>query len=546
MVASLEQAQQLIAAYERTMETQRQQIALQSEQIATLQEQVQVLDQALQTAKGTIERQQHQLNQALRRLYGTRSEHYHPDQLRFDNLLLQALPEATAAPEPAGLPLDEPPPTRPRRPRKHTPHGRLELPDHLERVIVELEVPEKDRICPRTGKPMVCIGYEDSPKLECRPAGLFVKVYRRAKYVSPDRQAGATVGVLTAPLPDHPIPKCKADVGLIAYAIVSKFADHLPLYRLDGILERQGVPLARSTLDGWVLSTAEALWPLGQTLTRTVLEGEVLYTDDTVMPLLEPRHGKTRKARMWVYIRGRPGPRLVTYDFSLDRTKQRPQDFLAGYVGFVHADAFGGYDELFTREGVIEVACWCHVRRRFDEAMDSRPREASDILGRIQRFYHCERELRPLPDEMRRARRQEEVRPIIEGIFDRLEQLQSQTLPSEPLRGAIDYACNQREALLRFLEDGRLDPDNNVAENAIRPLALNRKNSLFVGSPRGGRAAALYFGLIQSCKACGVDPFQYFDDVLRRVMSHSVSRLRELLPDQWQPLPRDARGLILQ
>jgi len=517
-------------------------LAQQGEKLQAQQTQIEVLEGSLKTALATITRQQHQLEQYLKRLYGRRSEQYHPDQLLLDPLLRSSLPEAAPSPIPAPRPPSAPA-TPPRQPRR-TPHGRLPIPEHLERVVIDLELAEAERICPHTGTPMVCIGYEEREKLEYRPGRLFVNVYRRAKYASPDRIGGNGVGVLTAPVPDHPIAKCKADLGLIAHAIVSKFADHLPFYRQDAIFSREGVEIGRSTLDGWALATAEALAPLGEALKQAVLDTDVLFTDDSPMPLLEAGRGQTRTARLWVYVRGAPEPPLTAYEFTLDRRKRRPVEYLGGYQGYIHADAYGGYDELFTQEGVIEVGCWCHARRRFDEAMTSRPRQASEILAGIGRFYALEKEWRPLPPEVRHPQRLERARPLLTGLFTRAEEMRAATLPSEPLRSAIDYLLHQRQALLRFLDDGRLKPDNNTAENAIRPLAIGRKNWLFAGSERGGRAAALYLGLIQSCKACHVNPWAYFDDVLRRIMSHPVRQLRQLLPDLWQPLDRDARGQL--
>jgi hypothetical protein len=242
---------------------------------------------------------------------------------------------------------------------------------------------------------------------------------------------------------------------------------------------------------------------------------------------------------MWVYVRGGVGPPLTVYDFSIDRSKRRPLDFLEYYHGYVHADAYSGYDELFRKPGIIEVGCWAHARRKFDEAVSSRPQEATNILACIARLYHEVETLcaKVSPEERRRCR-QERAMPILDGIFAKIEEMRPRTIPSEPLRKAIDYALNQKKALYRYLEDGRLRPDNNLAENAMRPVAVGRKNWLFVGSERGGRAAALFMSLIKSCKDCNVNPWEYFDDLLRRIMSHPVNRLRELLPDQWKPLPR--------
>jgi transposase len=531
MVASLEEALQVIAK--------------QSEMIAALQGQVESLEQSLKTSLATVAKQQHQIDQHLRRIYGASSERYVPGQTYLDPLLLQASTDGTATPQAEPSEADDESPVPERRPRKHTPHGRVPIPDHLERVLIELDLDEAERLCPRTGEPMIVIGYEQSEKIDYRPGQLVVNVYRRAKYASPDRRHGNDVGVLTAPMPDHPIPKCKADIGLVAHAIVSKFADHLPFYRQDSIFEREGVHIARSTLDGWALQTADALMPLGEALKAAVLDSDVLFSDDSIIPLLERGRGKTRKARVWVYVRGGPGPPLAAYDFTLDRRKQRPLEYLGDYQGYIHADACSGYDELFVKDGVVEVGCWCHARRGFDEAMTSRPGEASDILGRIRVLYKHERQIRDESPTRRHAYRQEHVRPVLASLIERVETLRPTTLPAEPLRKAIDYVLNQRTALQRFLDDGRLEADNNTAENAIRPLAIGRKNWLFAGSERGGRTAALYLGLIQSCKVCDVNPWAYFDDVLRRVMSHPVKRLRELLPDQWRPAERDARRLIL-
>jgi transposase len=420
------------------------------------------------------------------------------------------------------------------------------MPEHLERVEIVLDIPEQDKVCPETGKPLKLIGWEISEKLEFRPGKVVVNVFKRPKYGSPDSIAAGDLGVIIAPMPDHPIEKCKADVGLLAQIIVSKFADHLPLYRQDGIFERRGVEIPRATQTSWVLQTYEAIIPLGEALKRAVLEPDVIFTDDSIIPLQVKGHGRVRKARLWAYVLGDRGPPLTVFDFSCDRSKKRPLDFLGDYRGYVHADAYSGYDELFRREGIIEVGCWVHARRKFDEAVSSRRIEATEIMARIAQLYQVEALVSEMTPEERRRVREERSRPIIDGIFARLEELKAATLPSEPLRKAIDYALNQRQALSRYLDDGRLKPDNNTAENAIRPLALGRKNWLFAASERGARATALFLGLVQSCKACGVNPWEYFDDVLRRIMSHPVNRLRELLPDRWQPLPKDERGLIIQ
>jgi hypothetical protein len=337
-------------------------------------------------------------------------------------------------------------------------------------------------------------------------------------------------------MPDHPIEKCKADIGLISHIIVSKFADHQPLYRLDGIFERERVIIPRSTQTSWVMQTYEAILPLENELKKAVLASNILFTDDSIIPLQVKGNGKVKKARLWVYVRGGSGPPLCVYDFSVDRSKKRPLDFLGDYQCYIHADAYGGYDELFKIIGIIEVACWVHARRKFDEATSSRPLEATEILARIAMLYKIESECTGMKPDERARERQKHAKPVIDGIFARLEELKPAVTPSEPLMTAITYALNQREALYRYTENGWLKPDNNTSENKLRCLALGRKNWMFAGSERGGRATALFLGLIQSCKACNINPWEYFDDMLRRIMSHPVNRLRELLPDQWQPV----------
>jgi transposase len=503
--------------------------------------QIEELTQKLHSSELNLSRLQHQVEQLLRRIYGRRSEKMDPNQMMFESLLLEASQQPVSNPEPL-VPVVETEKPAPVRTKRNHP-GRIPIPDHLERIEIVLDLPEEQKICSQSGQPLKQIGWEISEKLEYRPGRLIVNVYKRPKYSANDLEGP---GVLMASMPDHPIERCKADVGLIAYIIVSKFADHLPLYRQNGIFEREGVDIPRATQTSWVLQTYEALNPLEKALKLAVLEGDILHTDDSIIPLQVKGRGKVQKARLWAYVRGGTDPPLTVYDFSHDRSKKRPLDFLGDYQGYVQADAYSGYDELFRREGVIEVGCWVHTRRHFDEAVSSRKLEATEIMARIGQLYKIEAECAELKPEPRFLVRQERSRPLIDQLFARIEELKAQTIPSEPLRKAVDYALNQRQALYRYLEDGRLKPDNNIAENAIRPLALGRKNWLFAASERGARATALFLGLIQSCKAYQVNPWEYLDDLFRRIMSHPVSRLRELLPDQWKPLPKNEFGLIVK
>ena len=496
------------------------------------------LSMKLQTTQRQLSTLQHQIEQLLRRLYGRKSEKIDPNQMMLDSIIQESIAQSAVIP-PAAVEdkMDATTSSKPGKERKErVQHGRLPIPEHLERVEIIIDIPENKKVSPQTGEPLKVISVEVSEKLEYRPGKLFVKVYKRPQYALPDNE-----GVVCAAMPDSPIAKCKADVGLLAHVIVSKFADHLPLYRQDAIFQREKVEIPRATQSGWLMQMYESIKIIKPVLRQAVLESGIIFTDDTPVALQDHHNnpGKFKKARLWVYVRGGTGPPLTMYDFSMDRGKKRPLDFLDGYRGYVHADAYSGYDELFKREGIIEIGCWAHARRKFDEASSSRSKEATDILARIARLYHeVESPGKDLKIEELYQLRQEKARPILDSIFVTLADLKCKTIPSEPLRKAIDYSLNQKAALYRYLENGHLKPDNNTAENAMRPVALGRKNWLFVGSERGGHAAALYMSLIQSCKNCDVNPWEYLNDMLRRIMGHPVSKLRELLPDQWKSLSR--------
>ena len=294
------------------------------------QAQIEELTRKLDSAQQQLKKLQHQVEQLLKRIYGRRSEKFNPNQLMmFEKEFIEALEGGgygcEGVEEVSEIRVEK------KRAIKRRHLGRIPIPDHLEREEVILDIPEEEKVCPKTGKPLKMIGWEVSEKLEYRPGRLFVKVYKRPKYVSPDPVVSESVGVITASMPDHPIERCKADVGLLSQIIVSKFADHLPLYRQDGIFEREGVTIPRSTQTSWLLQCYETIKPLGEVLKQVVLESDILFTDDTPIPLQVKGHGRVKKGRLWVYIRGGPGPPLAVYDFSPDRSKRRSLDFLDGY-----------------------------------------------------------------------------------------------------------------------------------------------------------------------------------------------------------------------
>ncbi len=496
--------------------------------------QLAALTDALRHAEQRQQALQHQVELLTRRLFGPTSEKFHPDQLLLDGVLIAGLDqgEVASATPPA---VTEVQPHQ----RQVPGHGRSELPAHLERVEVLVDLAPAEKVCAVTGAPLVVIGTERTEKLAYTPERLYVKVFVRPKYASPTQVNGSSVsGLKMAPLPLWPIAKCKADPSLLAAVAVAKFVDHQPLYRQLQITRRQDVELARQTVDGWLLQLADApLAGLYTTLKTEALASDVLFTDDTPVPLLVPGLGKTRSARLWAYRTG-AGPPLVVYDFSVDRRKQRPLDFLGAYHGAIHADAYSGYDELFRQPGVLEIGCWAHARRKFDEAVSAAPREATEMLAGIRRLYQVEAQAKEWEPSARAALRQQACPPILAGLFARAEALQVTTLPKSPLAQALTYLLNQREVLQRYLTDGRLRPDNNLAENILRPLAIGRKNWLFIGGERGGRAAALFFSLLQTCLLNHVNPATYLEDVLNRIMAHPAAQLRDLLPHRWQPRPQ--------
>ncbi len=522
---ALEQSQALLSEKDAEVEELRTQLEKRDRQIDDLTE-------SLTQANRSLEKLQQQMEQLLRRVYGPRSERHDPNQLVFEGFLSEGeeRAEGTDLDDESG---DEEELRPTKRKKRRRPHGRDIIPEHLERREVLLDLPEEEKVCPETGKPLVCMGYEESEKLEYEPGHFYVNVYKRPKYVSPDRQS-LTMGVKTAPMPEHPILKCKADLGLLANVLVMKYEDHLPLYRMEGIFRRERITIPRTTLCGWTLGCADALAPLYDEMKKEVLSRDILFTDDTIIPLLEKGRGKTKRARMWVYVGGGNGPPYRLYDFTEDRRKERPLEFLGDYRGYIHADAYSGYDVLFRKEHVIEVGCWAHCRRKFHEALSSSPREATEAVAEIKRLYQIERQARELTSDQRRGYREDQSHPVLDELFSRFEELSADALPQSPLGQALTYALNQKDALHRFLEDGRLEIDNNTAENAIRPLALGRKNWLFAGSPQGGKAAATIMSLTQTCRALGINAWEYLRDVLGRIMSHNSNRVDELLPANWK------------
>lgn len=485
-----------------------------------LQEIVRTMRSALADKERRIEQLLHQLREHLRQRFGRRSEKLSDGQLA---LFLDELAKAGDVEVDAAAPAPGPPPRRAR------PHGRRPLPRDLPRQRIEHPVPEEERTCQGCHEPMSRIGEEVSEQLDYRPATMVVLEHVRPKYACPRCQEG----VVTAEKPPQPIEKGLPGAGLLSHVVVSKYADHLPLYRQAGILRRHGVEIPSSTLGDWVRETAEVLSPLCHRMKALVLESEMIRTDDTPVPVLDPERTSVREGRLWVYLGDATHP-FTVYDFSPDHQQRWPREFLDGYRGYLQADAYRGYDQLFEDGRVIEVACWAHGRRRFYEAQATDTLRSHVALAFIHLLYEVEDAARPLGHEERQRLREERSRPLLVKFEAWLGQQAPAVLPKSPIGEAITYARNQWTALTRYIEDGRLEIDNNAAERALRAVVLGRKNYLFAGSDGGGRSAAVHYSLIQTAKAHGLDPFEYLRDVFAKLPTWPAKRVDELLPPAWK------------
>jgi transposase len=463
------------------------------------------------------------LDQLLRRLYGPRAERISAEQLL---LFADVVPPPPAPPPPESEPA-APSPTK-------RGHGRHKPARELPRIRVAHEVPEAERLCPSCQRPRDAIGVETSEQLDYQPASLFVAVHERTKYVCKHCEEH----VVIADKPAQPIDKGLPGPGLLAHVVTCKYADHLPLYRLERILERQGVELSRSTLCDWMRDAAKLLRPLYARLVDAVLRSEVLHTDDTPVPVLDETRDTTRQGRMWVYLGDRTHPYTV-FDYTPNRARDGPVQFLADYAGYLQADAYGGYDGIYIGSAgrIVEVACWAHARRKFFDARTTDPERGHAAIAWIRRLYDIEDGAKAMSDVERAAYRQEQARPLLTSFAQWLREQRELVLPKSPISQAMAYALSNWEALCRYTDVGFLAIDNNAAERAIRPITLGRKNWLHLGSDNGGHTAAVLFTFTATCRRHDLDPFAYLRDVFTRLPGLPADRLDELLPDRWQAVP---------
>jgi transposase len=472
-----------------------------------------------------IRKLQNQVENLLRHRYGQKADRINPDQLVFE-----AMKEILRLAEEKGACEAEQAETEaPTEKKKPEGHGRRTIPSNLQRERVEHEVAAQERICKECGREKIRIGEEISERLEYQPARLYVIQDVRPKYACKRCESGVT----TAAKPMQPIEKGLPGPGLLAHIVTSKYADHLPLHRLERIFERQGIKISRKTMCDWMGSCAEITKPLYEWMKGGILQSKAIHTDDTPLPVVDPERTRTRTGRLWVYIGDRDHPYTV-FDYTQSRRRDGPVEFLEGFSGYLQADAYGGYDGLYTSGGVKEVACWAHTRRKYVDAQTTDLSRAVVAAAWIKMLYRVEEEVRSLSAQERQALRVEKSKPILEKLEAWLRAQEKSVLPKSPIGEAIGYTLNNWAALNRYLEDGDLEIDNNRAERALRGIAIGRKNWLFAGSDRGGRTAAILSSLIATCKDHHVDPFAYLRDVLGRISSHPMRRLSELTPDRWK------------
>lgn len=426
-------------------------------------------------------------------------------------------------------------------------HGRRPIPPHIPREIVSHELSELERVCECCGGQKIEISREVSVQLDYVPAQLKAIEHQRVIY-------GCEIcegHVVVAPKPVQPIDKGLPGPGLLSHLIVSKYGDYLPLYRLEDILSRSGILLRRSTLCGWVASVADLLKPLYDQMCQRVLRSRVIHTDDTGIKMLS--EGQCRNCNFWTYVGDKTNPFSV-YEFSLAREGKEPSRFLELFTGYLQADAFTGYDQVYSRGGVIEVACMAHCRRYWWEAIPTDSRRAHEALGYIARLYQLETQFEKalLTGDAIKVARQQHAVPILTEFETWMTKEQDNVLPKSVIGKAFIYTRNQWKALCRYTEDGALEIDNNLAERMVKVPAIGRGNWLFVGSEMGGHRAAILMSMVASAKYCHVEPWAWLNAVLKELPVRLAKAkaatgppdLSDLLPDAWLKNHPESRWTI--
>jgi transposase len=489
---------------------------------ALLKPLIRELFEQLRKAQRREESLQAKVDELARKLFGRKSEQLDPNQLALIDLeALGIEPD----PEPEPEPTTEPTPAEPRkRPKRKRPSK--ELP----RRRVEHPLPESERQCPCCDEVMPAIREEIHEQLDYHPASF--KVIENVTYVYACGK-GCDEKIVQSAKPPQMVEKGLPGPGLLAQVMVNKFCDHQPLYRQEQGFRRQGVEISRATLGGWVKAVSEGVTPLVEQLKDELFRSDVIATDDTSVPV--QKKGGTYRGRLWVYIGDIDHP-LVIYDYTPTRERVGPDAFLKGYGGFLQADAYSGYDNLFSSERdppIIEVGCWMHARRYFYEASLKDKGMPMEALAMIRRLYKVEKEAKELDAAKRLEARQERAVPVLDTFEDWMAKHRLEVPPKSPLGKAFTYATNQWEALRRYTTDGRLEIDNGRSERLLRLVALGRKNWLFAGNDDGGRRAANLYTLTGTCHYHHWNPLEYLRWLFTALPGLPESRLAEASPLAW-------------
>jgi len=425
----------------------------------------------------------------------------------------------------------------PHKRKKPVRHGKdsITIPDDLPVEQVVLDIPEKDKVCKITGKRLVKIGEEITRKLAHKPGSFFVKEYIRPKYALSSKEED---GVKTADLPESFIPKCRADESVLAEIITEKFANHMPLYRIAESFSREGIGISRQLLSQWLIRAGNILEPLYQVMTKHILESGNVFADETPVNILNK--GKCSQGYICVLVGGKgKDPPYRVYHFAESRKANDVLHLIKDYKKVLHSDKYGAYERLANQKQITWCPCWSHVRRKFVEAECGDSAFRKYILRKIRYLFLLERIAWSRSSNERLRIRKVYEEPIIDELIQsvRARLVEGKLLPKSNFTKALNYFYGLQTHLKNYLSDPYARMDNNVAERALRPLAVGRKNWLFFGSANGGRAAVVLLSLVQTCRGLGINPREYLEDIFKRFMSHPYNKLEELLPDQWRKRP---------
>ena len=460
----------------------------------------------------------------LKQLFGKKSERVvdaNPEQLQFDGFesAVQKKPETQTIP------------AHQRKKRSSTGEDAIKLPNDLPVETTIIDIPEEEKVCKETGVPLQKIGEEVSHKLAHRPGSYFVKRIVRPKYAHPKQEEK---GVITAPMPEALLPKCRADESLLAEIITRKFVDHLPLYRIAEAFSRDNIVISRKLLSQWVVAAGIALKPLYDAMKKRILQSDRLHIDESPVDIFDSP--KVTQGYMWVLVGGEGAdPPYRLYDFYENRKHEHAEEILGSYSGIIHSDKYGAYETYIRKNGNVWCPCWAHIRRKFFEAEAGDPALRIWVLEQIQQLFAIEATAWTLSPLERLEIRKIQAVPIIDALVDRIKKrlIEGTVLPKSKFKEALGYFCSLIPYLKNYTHHPSARLDNNPAERAIRPLAIGRKNWLFLGSEKSGEAAATLLSLVQTCRSLKINPRAYLEDVCRRIMSHSARKLDELLPDEW-------------